>query len=98
MPKVWIYLLALLCALGLAASVTVFRLRPFEAEAPESSYTLRDWHGRLALFESGEAKQPVEVYDVYTHLLPENDVLSLQAGIPLENREQLQRLLEDFGL
>ncbi|TCL59204.1 hypothetical protein [Allofournierella massiliensis] len=98
MPKVWIYLLALLCALGLAASVAVFMLRPFEEEAPESSYTLRDWHGRLALFESGEAEQPVEVYDVYTHLLPENDVLSLQAGIPLENREQLQRLLEDFGL
>lgn len=98
MPKVWIYLLALLCALGLAASVAVFTLRPFEEEAPESSYTLRDWHGRLALFESGEATLPVEVYDVYTHLLPENDVLSLQAGIPLENREQLQRLLEDFGL
>ena len=98
MPKVWIYLLALLCALGLAASVAVFTLHPFEEEAPESSYTLRDWHGRLALFESGEAGQPVEVYDVYTHLLPENDVLSLQAGIPLENRKQLQRLLEDFGL
>ena len=40
----------------------------------------------------------MEVYDVYTHLLPESDVLSLQAGIPLESQEQLQRLLEDFGL
>lgn len=98
MPKVWIYLLALLCALGLAVSVAVFALRPFEGKTPESSYTLRDWHGKLALFESGEEKQPVEVYDVYTHLLPESDVLSLQAGIPLESREQLQRLLEDFGL
>lgn len=98
MPKVWIYLLALLCALGLAVSVAVFALRPFEGKTPENSYTLRDWHGKLALFESGEEEQPVEVYDVYTHLLPESDVLSLQAGIPLENREQLQRLLEDFGL
>ncbi len=101
MPKVWIYLLALLCALGLAASVAVFALRPFENKSPDSSYTLRDWHGKLALFapgESGEEDQPVEVYDVYTHLLPESDVLSLQAGIPLESQEQLQRLLEDFGL
>lgn len=98
MPKVWIYVLALLCALGLATSVAVFALRPFEEKTPESSYTLRDWHGRLALFESSEEDQPVEVYDVYTHLLPESDVLSLQAGIPLESREQLQRLLEDFGL
>ncbi|OUP24357.1 MULTISPECIES: BofC C-terminal domain-containing protein [Eubacteriales] len=101
MPKVWIYLLALLCALGLAASVAVFALRPFEKESPSSGYTLRDWHGKLALFasgESGEEDQPVEVYDVYTHLLPEQDVLSLQAGIPLESQEQLQRLLEDFGL
>lgn len=98
MPKVWIYLLALLCALGLALSVAVFTLRPFENRTPTSSYTLRDWHGRLALFEAGEENRPVEVYDVYTHLLPENDVLSLQAGIPLESPDQLQRLLEDFGL
>ncbi|OUN15905.1 hypothetical protein B5G38_08415 [Gemmiger sp. An87] len=101
MPKVWIYLLALLCALGLAVSVAVFALRPFESEPSTSSYTLRDWHGKLALFapgETGEEDQPVEVYEVYTHLLPESDVLSLQAGIPLESQEQLQRLLEDFGL
>ena len=101
MPKVWIYLLALLCALGLAVSVAVFALRPFESEPSASSYTLRDWHGKLALFapgKTGEEDQPVEVYEVYTHLLPESDVLSLQAGIPLESQEQLQRLLEDFGL
>ena len=101
MPKVWTYLLALLCALGLAVSVAVFALRPFESEPSTSSYTLRDWHGKLALFapgETGEEDQPVEVYEVYTHLLPESDVLSLQAGIPLESKEQLQRLLEDVGL
>lgn len=101
MPKVWICVLALLCALGLAVSVAVFALRPFQDKTPASGYTLRDWHGKLALFAPGEADsgdQPVEVYEVYTHLLPESDVLSLQAGIPLESPEQLQRLLEDFGL
>lgn len=101
MPKVWIYLLGLLCVLGLAASVAVFALRPSESTSPDSGYTLRDWHGKLAVFgpdASDENAQPVQVYEVYTHLLPESDVLSLQAGIPLESQEQLQRLLEDFGL
>lgn len=101
MPKVWICAVVLLCALGLAASVAVFTLHPFESDTPSTGYILRDWHGKLAVFgpdASDENAQPVQVYEVYTHLLPESDVLNLQAGIPLESQEQLQRLLEDFGL
>lgn len=101
MSKVWIYVLVFFCALGLAASVAVFTLHPFENDSASTGYILRDWHGKLAVFgpdASGENAQPIQVYEVYTHLLPEGDVLSLQAGIPLESQEQLQRLLEDFGL
>ena len=101
MPRIWIAFLGLLCLAGLAVSIAVFTLRPSHSQPPSSEYTLRDWNGRLALFASDasdESAQPVEVYEVYTHLLPESDVLSLQEGIPLESREQLQRLLEDFGL
>ncbi len=98
MSRPWFYVLSLLCAGSLALSLFVF-FSPPAASSPSSgySYVLKDHHGRLALFAPDEA-QPVQVYEVYTRLLPEQDVLSLQAGIPLDSEAELQRLLEDFGL
>ena len=46
---------------------------------------------------AAEGGEPLRVYDVYTHLLPESDVAALQKGIPVESEERLDRLLEDFG-
>ena len=47
--------------------------------------------------DGSEGGEPLQVYDVYTHLLPESDVAALQKGIPVESEERLDRLLEDFG-
>ena len=38
------------------------------------------------------------MYDIYTRLLPEEDVLALQQGVPVADDASLQRLLEDYGL
>lgn len=35
---------------------------------------------------------------LYTHLLPESDVLALQQGVYLANEAELQQRLEDYGL
>lgn len=98
MAKPWFYLLALLCAASLLFSL-FWLARPDASPRAASSamqYLLKDNGGRLALYRPGEA-QPLRVYEVYTHLLPAQDVESLQAGIPIESEEQLDRLLEDFG-
>lgn len=98
MAKPWFYLLALLCAASLLFSL-FWLARPDAPPRAASSavqYLLKDHGGRLALYRQGES-EPLEVYEVYTHLLPEQDVESLRAGIPLQSEEQLDRLLEDFG-
>lgn len=104
MRKQWFWALAALCAAALAISIA-WMADPTLPREPAGSlssgqsapYLLRDDGGRIALFRPDE-EEPVQVYDIYTHLLPQEDVLSLQQGIPVENEEQLLRLLEDFGL
>ena len=101
--KRWFWLLAILCAGALAVSLfwmtkPLFLKEKGDAQAGQPApYLLRDSGGRIALYRQGE-EEPVQVYDLYTHLLPQTDVLSLQKGIPIENEEQLDRLLEDLGL
>ena len=72
----------------------------YKRQGPESAaatpYILKDHGGRLAVF-AAEGGEPLRVYDVYIHLLPESDVAALQKGIPVESEERLDRLLEDFG-
>lgn len=99
MSRLWIYGLSLICAISLMISLFFFIKPPFSSSNAQSSYayTLKDYHGKLALYPNG-SDVPIEIYEVYTYLLPEQDVLSLQVGIPLKDEEQLQRLLEDFGL
>lgn len=104
MRKQWFWALAALCAAALAVSIVwmagpALSGNPAGSEAPGQTapYLLRDEGGRIALFRPGE-QEPVQVYEIYTHLLPQEDVLSLQKGIPVESEEALMRLLEDFGL
>ena len=37
-------------------------------------------------------------YDLLTRLLPEQDVLALQQGVPVQDEAELQQRLEDYGL
>ena len=68
-----------------AVSVGLFLLlaHPGRAGAAEPpSYTLGEDSGKLALFKTGE-NTPVTRYEIYTGLLPEQDVAALQQGIPV---------------
>ena len=100
MQKAWAYLLCLLCAGSLLASVFWFAIPQTPAQGAVSQaaapYTLKDCGGRLALYRAGQS-QPVQIYEIYTHLLPEQDAAQLQRGIGLQTEAQLERLLEDFG-
>ncbi|MBR6519058.1 MAG: hypothetical protein IKT63_05230 [Oscillospiraceae bacterium] len=56
-----------------------------------------DFGGKVAVFEDG-MQEPVAVYDIYTHLLPENDIELLRRGIHVDTLSELQSRLEDLGL
>lgn len=97
MAKIWVWILILLCSISLFFSV-FWMIDPPSAD-PDStvpSYILKDCGGKLALFRAGETV-PLEIYELYTHLLPEADAEQLRHGIPLQNLDEVKRLLEDFG-
>ena len=52
--------------------------------------------GKRAQFTTGE-NTPGTRYEIYTGLLPEQDVAALQQGIPVATQKELRRYLEDFG-
>ena len=100
MSRLWFRVLCGLCGLALAISLLwAFSGNPQKA-APSPAYTLRDEGGRVAVYAGTQSapSAPLQICDIYTRLLPENDLLHLQAGIPVYSDAQLKALLEDLGL
>lgn len=91
-------LLGALAVLAIAAAATWFaqaELARREQDTPR--YLLKDNGGYLALY-TADGAGPLAEYDIRTRLLPEQDVLALQQGVPVTDEEELQRRLEDYGL
>ena len=100
MKKLIIALSTIFCAVLII--VSIYTLLPENNNSlPQSEvaagYTIADWGGKVAAFEDG-CDEPFAVYDIYTHLLPENDIELLRKGIHVDNQQQLQARLEDLGL
>ena len=66
-----------------------------QQEAEKYAYILGEYGGRLAVYRAGE-QEPATVLDVYLGLLPPADAQALRQGIPMEDRAELERRLEDF--
>lgn len=64
-------------------------------QSVENKFTLADYNGRLAIFESGSEK-PIEVFEIQTSSLPEQDKEKLIVGISASSYEELLRLTEDY--
>ena len=92
--SVWLAVLGALAALGIGVSAALM-LAPFPAPAAPA-YLLKDHGGKLALY-AADGGEPLAEYDIYTRLLPEQDVLALQQGVPVADEGELQRRLEDYG-
>ena len=94
-----LYLLALgVAALLCLTAGIVWLVRGQVQEPAEPRYLLKAHAGHIALY-AGDGTGPLAQYDqIYTHLLPESDVLALQQGVPVYDEAELQRRLEDYGL
>ena len=79
------------------AAALVWLARP-QPETAAPRYLLKDSGGHVALY-TADGTGPLAIYeDIYTHLLPESDVLALQQGVQVADEVELQRRLEDYGL
>lgn len=62
-----------------------------------AQYCLRDCDGYIAVFSARETGAPIEVTDIETERLNDNDKKLLSVGIFVRDRVEVIRLLEDFG-
>lgn len=58
-------------------------------------YLLKDYEGRLALFDE-DPNRPSVIFKVYTDNLPDMDKFKLKEGIYAENYDELLRMIEDY--
>ncbi len=77
-----------------------FPTQETEPEKTTPICILSQQNGQLATFtpEDYEHTNAIQVYPVYTRLLPEIDQRQLTAGIEIYSDAQLRQLLEDYGL
>lgn len=96
----WVLYLSLLGALALlcvVAGALWFALGSRSQPQQNTGYLLKDNGGHLALY-TADGTGPLAEYDIYTRLLPENDILALQEGVAVADEAELQQRLEDYGL
>lgn len=96
----WVLYLSLLGALALlcvVAGALWFALGSRPQPQQNIGYLLKDNGGHLALY-TADGTGPLAEYDIYTRLLPENDILALQEGVAVADEAELQQRLEDYGL
>lgn len=94
-----LFLVSMGAVLFLAAGAyLVFgRGKEIPPEEPASfCFRLGVWEDRLAVFTGGDLK-PSEVLDIPLEGLPETDRVLLTDGIPLRDREELRRAIEDYS-
>lgn len=96
----WVLYFSLLGALALlcvVAGALWFALGSHPQPQQNTGYLLKDNGGHLALY-TADGTGPLAEYDIYTRLLPENDILALQEGVAVADEAELQQRLEDYGL
>ena len=70
--------------------------RSTSAEETNYSYVIKEYEGRIGVYKTDE-KNPFQVIDIPTYLLPPYDKLELQSGIPVKDVSELQEKLEDYA-
>ena len=96
--RAYFVVLGSLAVLALVLGMVWFLVGPRSGDASgKALYLLRDHAGQVALY-APDGSGPLAEYQIYTRLLPEQDVLALQQGVPVSSDAELQRRLEDYGL
>lgn len=101
MSRLWFRVLCGLCGLALAISLLWVFSWQFRKNRPSPRlYAARRRRASRPFTQAlrPAPNAPLQICDIYTRLLPENDLLHLQEGIPVYSDAQLEALLEDLGL
>lgn len=58
-------------------------------------YIIKEYQGKIAIFED-DITTPYAIYDTYTSVLPETDRQKLKEGILVKDKDELQKVIEDY--
>ena len=99
MKKIQISLWLVLCSAAICAGIYLMTIESAEYANTDTKpmYTVKEYGGKVAVYTQG-CREPTEVYDIYVHLLPENDIELLRKGIAIQDDYDLRKTLEDLGL
>ena len=99
MRKLFLSFCTIFCAALVAISIILMSRVPRESvdNDIQPTYIVKEYGGKIAVFVPQD-DEPLAVYEVYVHLLPENDIELLRKGISVDDDFSLQKTLEDFGL
>jgi len=61
----------------------------------EKVYTLKEFNGKLAIYESTQ-NSPIEILDVYISSLPERDAQKIKNGISADSLNKIYEIAEDY--
>lgn len=62
---------------------------------PPPAYTIGVWEGKVAVFE-GEDSYPMQIFDTDVAGLPVEQRAQVEAGVRVEQAEELYLILEDY--
>lgn len=68
----------------------------FEDQSKISGYIIKDYEGKIAVFDINDEEKPSKIIPISVKDLPEADKNLLKEGIFAENKEVLNSILEDY--
>lgn len=96
-----IRIILLTVLMAVALTMAVFTLAGFgrrtETPAPTGEIVLAAYDGSVAIFDGGDLSSPLEVTGIPLDALRASDRAMVEAGLPLDGREELAAVLEDLG-
>ena len=99
MKKILLALCTIFCTALICISIVQMKntdIQPID-QPTQTAYIVKEYCGKLAVFVPDE-QEPLAIYEVYVHLLPENDIELLRKGIAVDDEFTLMKTLENFGL
>lgn len=96
--KLGIRIVSCVVLMAIALTMAVFTMADLERPQTETAgYTLGEHDGNLAVFRSGDSKNPITVTDIELAGLRQADRDMIDRGLEAATHEELLSLLEDLG-
>ena len=90
-----IILITCVCVSSFAGQSATALTEPAPVTEVNEGYVVREYNGCVAVFREGRSN-PARITSTRTDTLPKSDIKKLREGIRVEDRQTLDKILEDY--